>query len=246
MSETQDIFTKNIVNRRVKITPNNLHKDFKEELLNKLKKELEGKYSKYGFIKENSIEILRYSLGELEQNSLQGNIIFNVRFTILVCNPVIGNIIKCKVMEQNKFGLSCKDVKHSIIHIIVPKKTIKIKSEVDVNSILNDDIVYIEIIGKKPILNNNKINCFGRIIKTNNIKNITENTEKDDTIILEETDDYDAILSESDDNSGDDDSEQEGGEDLDSDADSLLSISQLSEDNLSEMSNVESLDNLDD
>lgn len=245
MSETQDIFTKNIVNRRVKITPNNLHKDFKDELLNKLKKELEGKYSKYGFIKENSIEILKYSLGELEQNSLEGNIIYNVRFTILVCNPVIGNIIKCKVIDQNKFGLSCKDVKHSIIHIIVPKKTIKIKSEVDVNNILNDDIVYIEIIGKKPILNNNKINCFGRVIKTNSIKNITENTEKDDTILLDGTDEYNDILSESDDES-DDESDQEGGEelhsDVDSDADSLLSISQLSEDNLSEMSDVELLD----
>ena len=115
----------------------------------------------------------------------------------------------------------------------------------DVNNILNDDIVYIEIIGKKPILNNNKINCFGRVIKTNSIKNITENTEKDDTILLDGTDEYNDILSESDDES-DDESDQEGGEELDSgvdsDADSLLSISQLSDDNLSEMSDVDSLD----
>ena len=76
----EDIFIKNIVNRKVKLEPIHIHKDYKDELNKKLVKELDGKYSKYGFIKEGSISIIKCSLGELEQNSLQGNVLFNVQF----------------------------------------------------------------------------------------------------------------------------------------------------------------------
>ena len=81
MSDT-DIFLKNIINRKVKLSPDKLHKNFKQELLNKLKNNLENKYSKYGLIKENSIEIIKYSIGTLEHNSLQGNVIYNVQFNV--------------------------------------------------------------------------------------------------------------------------------------------------------------------
>lgn len=230
----EDIFIKNIVNRKIKLQPIHIHKDYKDELNKKLVKELDGKYSKYGFIKEGSINIIKCSLGELEQNSLQGNVLFNVQFSILVCNPVIGNIIKCKVHEQNNFGLLCKDVKHSVIHIIVPKKTIKIKSDIPLNNISDDDIVFIEIVGKKPILNNNKIDCIGRIIRTNKIKNINENTENDNTILVEGDDDFNEIVGDlSDTDSSDSGNEQSGG-DI-SDVGSLLSVSDLS-DNISELS----------
>ena len=130
MSDT-DIFLKNIINKKVKLSPDKLHKNFKKELLNKLKNTLENKYSKYGLVKENSIEIIKYSIGTLEHNSLQGNIIYNVQFSALVCNPVIGNMIKCKVFNSNNFGILCKDIKYSIIEIIVPKKTLAIQSVPD-------------------------------------------------------------------------------------------------------------------
>ena len=101
----EDIFIKNIVNRKIKLQPIHIHKDYKDELNKKLVKELDGKYSKYGFIKEGSINIIKCSLGELEQNSLQGNVLFNVQFSILVCNPVIGNILNVKFM--NRIILAC-------------------------------------------------------------------------------------------------------------------------------------------
>ena len=99
-----DIFLKNIINKNVKLSPNNLNKNFKQKLLDNLKSNLEGKYSKYGLVKEDSIEIIKYSLGTLENNSLQGNVIFKVQFSAMICNPVIGNIIKCKVFNLNNFG----------------------------------------------------------------------------------------------------------------------------------------------
>jgi DNA-directed RNA polymerase subunit E'/Rpb7 len=241
MSDT-DIFLKNIINKKVKLSPDKLHKNFKKELLNKLKNTLENKYSKYGLVKENSIEIIKYSIGTLEHNSLQGNIIYNVQFSVLVCNPVIGNIIKCKVFNSNNFGILCKDIKYSIIEIIVPKKTLAIQSDVPLNNIKVDDIVYIEIIGKKPLLNDKKINCIGKIKRTNKINNNNNTTEKDNTIILQGDNEYDEIIGNDDDSDDDtDDDGLDGGGYISStcDNDSLLSVSDLS-DNLSELSENES------
>lgn len=241
MVNNVDIFTKNIINKKVKLLPDNLHKNFKNKLLEKLKNLLENKYSKYGMIKENSIEIIKYSNGVLEQNSLEGNVIFNVQFSALVCNPVIGNIIKCKVFNQNNFGILCKDINYSIISIIVPKKTLAIQSDIPLNNINNDDIVNIEIVGKKPLLNDTKINCIGKIKTANKITNNNNNTEIDNTIILEDDEYNDFLDNESDDDidgETDDDTDDNGNiggniSDEDSDSEgSLLSISDLS-DNLS-------------
>jgi len=234
MTDT-DIFLKNIINRKVKLSPDKLHKNFKQELLNKLKNDLENKYSKYGLIKENSIEIINYSIGTLEHNSLQGNVIYNVQFSTLVCNPVIGNIIKCKVFNLNNFGILCKDIKHSVIEIIVPKKTLAIQSDIPLNNINIDDIVFIEIVGKKPLLNDKKINCIGKIKRANiiNNNNNNNNNEKDNTILLEGDDEYDEIVEEdeiTDIDSSDAENKEGGGEsEYDSpDEDSLLSVSDLS------------------
>tara|TARA_B100000900_G_scaffold157930_2_gene134187 strand:+ start:400 stop:1137 length:738 start_codon:yes stop_codon:yes gene_type:complete len=240
MSSDADIFTKNIITKKVKLLPENLHKNFKEKLLEKLKTTLENKYSKYGLIKENSIDIINYSIGTLEQNSLEGNVIYNVKFSALVCNPVLGNIIKCKVFNQNNFGILCKDVKHSIISIIVPKKTLAIQSDIPLNNINIDDIVFIEIVGKKPMLNDSKINCIGKIKRANKINNSNNNSEKDNTIILEDDDEYDDIIDNTtdDDSDIDSDNELDGGGSIDGDLESvndgsLLSISDLS-DNISD------------
>tara|TARA_Y100001970_G_scaffold294318_1_gene450451 strand:- start:854 stop:1600 length:747 start_codon:yes stop_codon:yes gene_type:complete len=243
MSDT-DIFLKNIINRKVKLSPDKLHKNFKQKLLDKLKDNLENKYSKYGLIKENSIEIIKYSIGTLEHNSLQGNVIYNVQFSALVCNPVIGNIIKCKVFNLNNFGILCKDIKHSIIEIIVPKKTLAIQSDIPLNNINIDDIVFIEIIGKKPLLNDKKINCIGKIKRANKIKNNNDNKEKDNTILLEGEDDYDDIVGDdtTDSDTTDDENIDGGGISSDevSNNGSLLSLSDLS-DNLSDLSDDENI-----
>ena len=245
MSKEPDIFLKNIIKKSVKLFPNKLNKNLRENLLKNLKQDLEGKYSKYGLIKDGSIDIIKYSLGTLESNGLQGNVIFKVQFSALICNPVIGNIIKSKVFNLNNFGILCKDLKHSIVEIIVPKKTKAIKSDVPLNNINIDDIVFIEILGKKPLLNDTKINCIGRIIKTNKINNNNKNSEKDNSILLEGDSEYEEIIE------GDDDylseielsegelSEDEiigktgGNSDDYSDDGSLLSLSDLSE-NLSD------------
>ena len=214
MSNT-NVFNDNILTTKVKIQPRNLNKNYHQYILNKLQKQYEGKFSKFGLIKEGTIDLLSVSLGSLEQNSFEGNILFNVSFNSKICNPVIGNILLCKVVNTNNFGILCtaEDNNKSIIDIIIPKKSIAIQSDIDLTNIKIGMNVYVEIIGRKPILNDTKIKCIGKIIKTDNRSKVkpnlnTENIEEDDDIIKEEIDieyDDDDIINDDDEDDDDDD-----------------------------------------
>ena len=48
-------------------------------------------------------------------------------------------------------------------------------------------------VGKKPLLNDKKINCIGRIIKTNKVNKNNDNNEKDNSILLEGDNQYEEM-----------------------------------------------------
>ena len=183
-----DIYNNNILTTKVKLKPNEINKNYQKYLIEKLKKNYESFYTKFGLIKKDSIEILSISLGQLEQNGLEGNVVYYVKFKALVCNPVIGNTILCNVVNDNNFGILCKDKEDEVIEIIIPKKSIAIKSEIDLDSISIGDDIYVEILGKKSKLNDTTIRCIGKVLKTTK-KNINKNNLiEDETIILQDND----------------------------------------------------------
>ena len=191
-----NIYNTNVLTTKIKIKASQLNKNFKKYILQKLKKEYEGIYTKFGLIKSDSIEILKVSLGNIEQNGFEGNIIYHVEFKSQLCNPTVGSIILCNVVNLNNFGILCtaKDEDKSIIEVIVPKKSLAIKSDVDLSTIKQNDKVFIEIMGKKQELNDTKIKCIGKITKTKsrNTDNVDliQNNQED---IIIETNDYEDI-----------------------------------------------------
>ena len=183
-----DIYNNNILTTKVKLKPNEINKNYQKYLIEKLKKNYESFYTKFGLIKKDSIEILSISLGQLEQNGLEGNVVYYVKFKALVCNPVIGNTILCNVVNDNNFGILCKDKEDEVIEIIIPKKSIAIKSEIDLDSISIGDDIYVEILGKKSKLNDTTIRCIGKVLKTTKRNTNKENLIEDETIILQDND----------------------------------------------------------
>ena len=183
-----DIYNNNILTTKVKLKPNEINKNYQKYLIGKLKKNYESFYTKFGLIKKDSIEILSISLGQLEQNGLEGNVVYYVKFKALVCNPVIGNTILCNVVNDNNFGILCKDKEDEVIEIIIPKKSIAIKSEIDLDNISIGDDIYVEILGKKSKLNDTTIRCIGKVLKTTKRNTNKENLIEDETIILQDND----------------------------------------------------------
>jgi len=199
---TSNIYNKNILTTKIKIKANQLNKNYKKYILIKLQKEYEGVFTKFGLIKKDTIEIIKLSLGIIEQNSFEGNILYNVQFKADLCNPTIGSIILCTVKNLNNFGILCTatDGEDSIIEVIVPKKSLAIKSDIDLNNIKMDDKVFIEIMGKKQELNDTKIKCIGKITKTKskniNSDNLISNNEEDIIIETNEFEDEDEDVDE--------------------------------------------------
>ena len=242
-----NIYNKNILTTKIKIKANQLNKNYKKYILLKLQKEYEGIFTKFGLIKNESIEIVKISLGKLEQNSFEGNIIYNVQFKADLCNPAIGSIILCNVVNLNNFGILCtaKDGNNSIIEVIVPKKSLAVKSDIDLNNIKQDDKVYIEIMGKKQELNDTKIKCIGKITKTKtkskniNNENLINNNEED---IIIETNDYENIDDDGNDDEVIEDIENDDNDDIDDeDDDNLSEIEGGSIDDVNEITDDESL-----
>ena len=209
-----NIYTENILKTKIKISSKDLNKNFEENILNKLEKELYNGYTKFGIIKKNSIKILKSSLGKLEVNGFMGNTLYEVVFSCLICNPIILSKFICKVINVNNFGILAKIINDNeiidIVEIIIPKKTASILSDIDLNTININDKILIQIIGKRPELNDKVIKCIAKVIKK--INNTTDDfKELDNTIIKEE--DIGNLFEEEKDN--DDDTEEFFDDDID-------------------------------
>lgn len=174
-----DSFVLSLLNEKVKLSAKYLNKNYKQHLLKLLQDRNEGKCSKHGYIKKGSIEIKRVSVGALEIQSLRGFVNYDIQFSAMVCNPTKGSILKCTVLNSNNFGVLCVCGLNNgptfvpIIDIIIPKNSLTIRSDSDINveSLQKGEMINVEIIGKKFEINDSKISAVGRIVEL-----------KDDTI----------------------------------------------------------------
>jgi DNA-directed RNA polymerase subunit E'/Rpb7 len=196
--ETNNIFINSILQEKVKIPAKYLSSNRYDYILKKLKLQ-ENKCSRHGYIKKNSIDICEISLGLIEQSGLQGSVIYNVKYKALVCNPIIGSIINVQVENKNQFGLLCivKDniSDSNIIEIIVPKKSVSIKSDYNLDNLIIGDIIAIKLLGKKFHINDSNISGIGTVVV---LKSSITNTIKLDNIELSDNKITDEDLDEDD------------------------------------------------
>lgn len=167
-----DVFVKSILTDRVRLSPEDICTDFRDKVSEVIRSRVEGKCSRHGYIKPSSTEVLKISPGSLRMFSLNGDVIYTVVFKALVCNPVIGSVVSARVTNTNKFGIlaevslmSDEGTRHTVMEVIVAKQG-AIRSDVDLARVQLNDVVNIEILGKKFELNDKRISAIGRIVTT--------------------------------------------------------------------------------
>lgn len=226
-------FVPSLLTEKVKLSPKYMNKSFSQKLLTHLIEKNEGKCSKHGYIKKNSISITKISTGYIEAHSLHGFLNYHVQFKALVCNPTNGSIIKCKVINSNNFGVLCSsgiidenNEYKAIMDIIVPKNSLNIRSDsnIDFNKIVPNQLLDVEIVGKKFEINDQKISAVGKIVKLENntaFVDVEVNYDDDEYPEIEDTFE-DEIIQESDiislkskKNDDDDDDDDEDDDDID-------------------------------
>lgn len=207
-----DVFNKVLCKESIKLAPNQLCNTYKTTIFSKLKNKVEGICTKHGFIKHDSIEIYKITPGTIELISLAANIIYDVEFYAEVCNPLINNVIKGTVSQINRFGIlaiagyKIDNKEYNVLEIIIPKNSVNIKSDVNLDSLKINDPITIELIGKKIALNGVRISGIGRVIK--DVKQVQKNKanlmyEQED----EENEDDKEIIVDDDENENEDEDE---------------------------------------
>ena len=100
-SGIRSIFVKNILTRKIYIPFNSIGNNIKLNIKTILEDTLYKKCCQEGYIKDDSIKILSYSSGVVEDV----NVAFDVMFECLICRPVEGQIIECIVKNITKAGI---------------------------------------------------------------------------------------------------------------------------------------------
>jgi DNA-directed RNA polymerase subunit E'/Rpb7 len=169
------------------LTPSEITTDFESVILTKLKLNYENICSKYGYIKKDTIKIIKRSVGQLKKEHFNANMYFDVICIAEICNPAQGSIIKCKVKAKNSLGVLAEGYYDNIpiLQIIIPKISAGIQSEINIDTIAINDEIKIEVCGKKYQLFDKHISIIGRAIKNKDefIKNAIINDADDDDII---------------------------------------------------------------
>lgn len=107
---------------KVVISPIDLHSDvgsFDEIILAKLKKQLEGKCSRHGFVIPGSLEMLSRSMGICEKGRATADFIYFVKAQGKVYNPPDGTEVVGEVSLKNKMG--CYVVVDNAVRIMIPR-----------------------------------------------------------------------------------------------------------------------------
>ncbi len=167
----ENIYFKCILKKKIKVDPKYLNENLDKYLISYLQNKIEGKCMDEGYIRPESIKLLKRSAGQLLGSRFTGDITYEVAYSAEVCNPSLGSIIDAKVQYVTKVGLMCLN---GPLSLFVPK----VNHENNLDNFLkikSGDMVRIEVISKKYSLNDSEIKVTGKIHGMKSKKN--KNTE---------------------------------------------------------------------
>ncbi len=120
-----------------------------------------------GFVKPNTVSILSYSCG-IVQNEQIG---FVVIFECMIANPVEGQLIECKSKTITKAGIHA----HVIDNDVIPIHAFLAKDHHNMNKYFNtikeDMDILVNVIGVRYELNDPFISVIGRLVDRQSLDN---------------------------------------------------------------------------
>jgi len=192
---------------RVLVPCDKLSTDIYINLKKLLKKQVEGKCIKYGYISK-IFKILDYSNNTIDINNLDCSVFYNIKFSARLCFPIENTIIVARITTMNKQFFVAENgpitnmIKYSSIDLTNFKLTdnhdIIIKK--DGSKLEPGAFIKILIQAKKMYNNDNKIGTLSYLVDIANSKEVNEFYEKQN--LTEDL--FDVInLENNEDNSGD-------------------------------------------
>lgn len=107
-----------------------------------IKNEFEGKCSNEGYIKTDSIVIINYSMGIINEEYVY----YDITFQADICYPVEGQVITCTIQNITKAGIKAVVQKDNNPIVIFAARDLHLNNS-DYHSLNIDDVINVKIIG---------------------------------------------------------------------------------------------------
>lgn len=143
------------LNRRSKLSPREMASNLDDILIKKAKSELEDKCAREGFVRKGSVQMIRRSLGSMNEDQFTGDIHYHLLLSAQVCNPSAGMTLRAMVYENDKIGILAT---FGPLQILLPREVHQRKEIF--GKVKRGDFIEAVILGKKFKLDDKKIFCF--------------------------------------------------------------------------------------
>lgn len=172
VSDDQDVFIKLVMKERISLPAKLQNRNMRESIMTLLRGKVEGRCTRYGYIRPTSVDILSVSDGVIDTSMMNGSCIFEVTFRADVCNPPIGAHVRCRVENVNNYGLIAVNMsEYRVLEIIVPKD-IADASGVDISQIQPGSVIVVSVEKRRYDLHQSTITIIGRVIEYDAAKDI--------------------------------------------------------------------------
>ena len=173
----KNIFYSTVIWNRILITADDINKSLDDTIHNILVENNEGKCVREGFIKEDSIKLLKRSVPYVYGNQMNGKLYVDVLYETEICCPMRGNIIECNIEKLNKLGILASS---GPLSIIIARDFHKNKDLF--KGLKENTSITIEIIDKKFNINEKKISVIAKIHTDSSKQDVEE-----DEVNIEDT-----------------------------------------------------------
>jgi DNA-directed RNA polymerase subunit E'/Rpb7 len=174
-SGVNSLATRSICRETVRLRPHQIGPDYMTTITRLLRSRLEGRCSKHGYILKDTIEVQPVSLGRAEQAWLNGDFAFVVTFAADTCDVTPGVVVQARVVNVNRFGILAEagavpstDPSRGpvpFLDIVIVKEYVGIQSEVPLDTLAVNDLVYAEIIGRRLELDDERVTAVARVLR---------------------------------------------------------------------------------
>lgn len=171
-SKHTGLYILQIITRKINIPFNIIGNNIKQVLQKKLELELEGKCSKEGFIKTNSVRVINYSAGIIDGDT----VLFHVVLECLICHPVEGMKFKINVSSITKAGIR-GFTKEEISPVDVFISRDHHYSNKYFNTVKINDDINVRVIGIRYEINDEKISVLAELLRPQSSKKKSTTTK---------------------------------------------------------------------
>jgi len=172
--ENQPIYTKQLVNKKVKVPFAKLNFSIEKIFKEYAEKFIVGKCSKEGYISANYIKVIQYSA----PSCISSDAMYDVLYEFEIYNPYEGQELTVKVSNITKIGIKAivsPNSRNNPVtvfasrihneHVIMKDDNIELEQQdiIDKNVYEENDIIKIEVIGYRFEINDSSIYILGKI-----------------------------------------------------------------------------------